>query len=650
MNAPASYALKAERSRQWFWTNVAIGVAVLSGFGGWAYFRTQSATVKPVEVAKVTPVNDGVTNLVTTSPLAPTPALASTKEDPDDEETPVVNSKPDPELDKLVVSEAKHAGEAQGTKKLPPPLTVNATAARSAKMIAAKIDQLLDKKLAEAKLSVAPVTTDAEFLRRVYLDITGVIPSVAKAKAFLASTDTDKRAKLITDLLADSGYGQNFAHYWHDLLVKRDLDNNKLIKTHDVFLKWLGHQFNDNRPWNEIVHKMITGSGDQALAGETFFVLANVENGQPAPNKIVGTAAALFNGNQMMCAECHVHPMTPEWKQNDFWGLAAFFNKTKAVRANVGKKNLNELATISDEKTAKPMGKGKGKGPAAGTPVPAGSIAIPDPKNEGKFIGTAKASLLDDQPVSTSQVNRTVAADWFTAPTNPFFARAAVNRLWSQFFARGLIDPLDDIRPDSVATHPEVLELLAEEFVASKFDQKHIIEILCRTQAYQRSSLTQSGNKEDNELYSHMAMKVLTPRSLFRSYGVATANQVDLPEEPKIAAKAQKTDSAGQGLAFFDAREYDENPGEYTYGVPQVLRLINTRLPPACDKVAKEAAKLGSKDKVIDHLYLTALSRYPTETERKTVSTFIAKQGDLQKGYSAVMWALLNSAEFVNIH
>ena len=192
--------------------------------------------------------------------------------------------------------------------------------------------------------------------------------------------------------------------------------------------------------------------------------------------------------------------------------------------------------------------------------------------------------------------------------------------------------------------------MLAEEFVASKFDQKHLIQIICTTQAYQRSSQTTAANNDDVEQYSHMAMKVLPPRSLFRSYGVATANQISVPEDVVPNGKPGKQDGAADGLAFFDSREYDESPGEYAYGVPQLLRLINTKLPPACDRAAKSAARRSAKEKVIEHLYLAALTRFPTHKEAKAMSEFVAKQGGDVKGYSAALWVLLNSAEFVNNH
>jgi hypothetical protein len=177
-----------------------------------------------------------------------------------------------------------------------------------------------------------------------------------------------------------------------------------------------------------------------------------------------------------------------------------------------------------------------------------------------------------------------------------------------------------------------------------------LISIICATKAYQRSSATVAGNKEDTHLFSHMGMKVLTPRSLFLSYGVATSNQVAAPIDAEPGDKPAKADNSNQGLLFFDSREYDQAPGEYSYGVPQLLRLMNSKLPPACDAVAKSVMTLRSKDKVIEHLYLTALARHPTPSEMKRMNEFIAKQPSVEKGYSAMMWALLNSAEFVNNH
>ncbi|MSR53260.1 MAG: DUF1549 domain-containing protein [Gemmataceae bacterium] len=626
------------------WTLLCVGVAIVPLFlGGWLLVRLVGSIPRSNQTKNESPslAQSPVPSapVVSVVPIRPAPPKELVDDDEPMEnpmETVPVIGEPDPELDKLVEKEAAKEPPAKGKVKLDP--IVIKAGPRPPAAFASEIDALIDRKLASAGVPASPQADDAEFLRRVYLDIVGVIPTISKTRSFLTDQSADKRSKLVEELLANTQFGENFAHYWHDLLVKRDEDNNRGIRTHAVFLKWMAHQYNSNRPWDEVVRTMLTASGDQALAGETFFILANSENGQPAPNKLVGTASALFLGNQLMCCECHVHPYTAAWKPQDFWGLAAFFGRTKAERGTKSKNPQDSIARILED-AAKPKGKES---------LPDGSISIPDPRNEGKFIGVAKPRVLGGEPVDKDSVNRKFVADWFSSPSNPFFARASVNRLWSQFFARGLVNPLDDIRPDSEAIHPEVLQLLAEEFVAAKFDVKHLIRCMIATKAYQRSSRTVAKNANDEDLYSHMAMKVLTPRNLFRSLATATSDQLTMPAED--AAPNKKKDYAATGLGYFDVREYDESPGEYTYGVPHLLRLMNTKLPPACDAMAKAALKLGGRDRVIEHLYLSTLSRLPSTGETKRVNEFLGKQQDVLKGYSLLAWALLSGAEFINNH
>jgi Protein of unknown function (DUF1549)/Protein of unknown function (DUF1553) len=555
----------------------------------------------------------------------------------------------DPPIDDIIKKNAPAyaVDKPKGEVVVLTPVVVRVAASREPEKVAVEIDRIIKAKLGEAKIPLSPQTDDAEFLRRVYLDLTGCIPPIVKTRAFLADTAADKRSKLIDELLDSHDFGDHFAHYWHELLVKRDPESNGPIQTHDVFVKWLTRQLNQGKPsWDHIVRAMLTAEGDQALAGETFFVLANCDNGQPAPDKIIATASALFLGNQLQCAECHVHPIVSTWKQTDFWGLAAFFGRTRAVRTGTAKMPTDVLARIAEGPA--PAANPKGKGAATTGTLADGSIPIPDPRNEGKTIGSARAKLFGDgfSAVPANSVNRAFAADWFVSPKNPFFARAAVNRLWCVFLSRGLINPLDDIRPDSRVSHPELLELLAEEFIVSKHDVKHLIRCICRSEAYQRSSHTIPQNKDDDEFYSHAALKVIPPRALFATLAMATDNHVHSPKEDRGGKKGPAADS----LAFFDTREYDESPTEYTNGVPQLLRLMNTQLPPACDAVAQTLTKLGSNEKVVEHLYLLTLNRYPNPTESSRMTAFITKQSSPVKGYSAALWTLLHTAEFMNNH
>jgi hypothetical protein len=635
-----------------------LAVVVLAG--GWIGFRllTREKPANPIdrEVAAVEPA--GVATLPPPStpavPSTPAPATPSGRPESMGSDTGMTASEPvstatatgdEPAIDDIVKKEAPRyvAEKPRGETIVLTPVVVRVPGAREPERVAAEIDRIINANLAEARVPASPRASDAEFLRRAYLDLTGCIPPVSKVRSFLDDPAPNKRERLIDELLAAHEYGDHFAHYWHELLLKRDPENNGPIQTHDVFMKWMTRQLNQNTAWDQVVRHMLTAEGDQALAGETFFILANSENGQPAPDKIVGTAAALFLGNQLQCAECHVHPIVPGWKQQDFWGLAAFFGKTRASRMGNAKQPTDSLARISEVMGPAP----KGKGPD-GT-LPDGSIPIPDPRNEGKTIGAAKAKLFGDgfSPVAANHANRAYAADWFVSPRNPFFARAAVNRFWCVLFGRGLVNPLDDIRPDSKVSHLELLELLAEEFIVSRHDVKHLIRCICRSEAYQRSSYTNAQNKNDDELYSHMKLKVIPPRALFACLGQVTDNRIRSPRDDRGGGKQGP---AANGLGFFDTREYDESPLEYTNGVPQLLRLMNTQLPPACDDLARTLPRLGGQDKVIEHLFLLTLGRQPNPTEASRMAAFIGKHPDPVKGYSAALWVLLHTAEFFNNH
>ncbi len=547
---------------------------------------------------------------------------------------------PDPALNSLVTQESHNYGQSPAKVPSLTAVHVEQRAPRSPREVAGLIDAEINRKLEADKLTAAPLCNDAEFLRRASLDLIGMIPTASKVRTFLAATPPDKRAKLIDELLDDPRYGEHFANTWHDLLLKRDPDNNKVLQSHPVFLKWMAHQFNTNRPWTKTVQSMLTASGNEALVGETFFVRANTDNQQPSPQKIVGTAAALFLGNQLMCSECHIHPVNPEWSQQDFWGLAAFFAGTRAKYSGDAKQTVVRLARIADEAPAKRKGAGASKG---------GGIPIPDPRNDGKFIGVAQPRLLGTrESVRKADVTRETVAEWFTADENPYFPRATVNRLWATFFARGLINPLDDLRPDNSASHPEIVELLAAEAIACHYDLKHLIRCLCLTETYQRTSNTSDAKSPDESHFSHMALKVLPPRSLFLSLQSATGGKVSLPVD--VSTGLSNRDDTGQGMAFFDPRDYDAPLGDYAYGVPQLLRLMNSTLPEACDQAAKELVKTGNREKVIDQMYLASLSRHPTADETQKINAFLAKPGEPVKGYSAVLWALLNSAEFYNNH
>jgi hypothetical protein len=265
---------------------------------------------------------------------------------------------------------------------------------RDALAVAVEIDRLIEIGLEKARVPASPQADDAEFVRRVTLDLTGRIPSLAKAAAFLDSKDPDKRRKLIDELLANRDYGQHFATIWRSLLAPPNAVKGKAAP--DKFSPWLADEFNRNRGWHEIVAELLTVEGDIAKKPQTSFLMANSENFRPQPNLLAGSAARFFLGVQLRCAECHNHPFAP-WKQTDFWGTAAFFSRLR----NTGKKGPPFLLTEALDPNPTPT-----TDPPAFKTAPGGAIVIPISAGKGagqqvkaRFLAGGQPALGDDGPL-----------------------------------------------------------------------------------------------------------------------------------------------------------------------------------------------------------------------------------------------------------
>jgi hypothetical protein len=293
---------------------------------------------------------------------------------------------------------------------------------------------------------------------------------------------------------------------------------------------------------------------------------------------------------------------------------------------------------------------------AASAPV---SIAIPPTslKNVGQVVparlpGASEAFL----PGEPQRLRHTLAA-WMTAPDNPYFARAAVNRVWADFFGRGLVNPVDDLRPDNAASHPEILQLLAQEFARSNFDLKHLIRCLCLSQTYQRSSLPLAENAQDEALYSRMAVKIMGPGVFYDCLKQATGFaelKVGLPERKTKLQVATTFTPREVFVDFFRASQGEEaNPLENTHGIPQALKLMNAaQLSSAGPVVQSLAGSSLGRQQAIEQLYLTALARRPSLEEHQLMADFLdrRKNAPAAEGYSGLLWVLINSAEFVSNH
>ncbi|MGE3807729.1 MAG: DUF1549 domain-containing protein, partial [Gemmataceae bacterium] len=351
---------------------------------------------------------------------------------------------------------------------------------KDAAALARIIDKGIDQQLQAANVQASPQADDAEFLRRVYIDLTGVIPPADKAAAFLDSTDPNKREKLIDELLADPKYGTHLADIWVNMMFPRESNNRRI--TPEPLHKWMAEEFNKNTAWNKLVSDLVTAEGNQSKNGAVTYFLANA-----TVDKVTDSVSRLFLGVQLQCAQCHNHPFT-SWKRNEYWGMAAFFAKVRPDRARRGATDLGVTEA------------GNGKG-----------VRLP----ESAKVVPAKFLQGEEPKLDTKDPYRPVFATWMTAGQNPFFAKAMVNRTWGHFFGRGFVNPIDDMHEGNIPSHPELLKEMTARFVESDFDLKNLAKAICMSKAYQRTSKPTVSNADDEKLFSHMNLKPLSPEELY---------------------------------------------------------------------------------------------------------------------------------------
>ncbi|WP_439630383.1 DUF1549 domain-containing protein [Gemmata sp.] len=538
--------------------------------------------------------------------------------------------------------------------------TARAAEPRPAAEVAKQIDAAIDQHLAASKMAPAPQSGDAEFLRRAYLDVTGRVPTAKQAAAFLDSTGADKRTKLIDELLALPNYGDQFGRTWRDWIAPPELPSDvnsgkqPLAATRNLG-NWFAARFNADDGWDVIVRKVLTADGtlkDQPQG--MFFSLAGDDTGRPSPGGATRVVGSLFLGLQLQCAECHKDPFK-DYKQSDYWGLAAFFRN---VSWKFQGSDLEMVTEATAPAVAAPKAKPGAKGGLQFNPdkAPFGSITIPAAalRNSGTVIPgkfPEGAKLVAERGVSL----RSVIADWLTARENPYFARAFVNRTWAYFFARGIVNPIDDLRSDNPPSHPELLDLLTEEFVASGYKVKHLVRCVTATNAYRRTSRPAKTDAPGLVAkFGRMPVKVLTADALYDSLRLAFAEPViDLRSyNPKEAGGFGESSPVGSAFDEF-AKLFvtnEDDATDFTHGIPQLLALTNHPRLRSGGKAIDDMVKAKFEPAAaVQALYLATLSRRPTAQESADALAYIAGRGDPRKGYCGVLWMLVNRTEFLVI-
>jgi len=427
--------------------------------------------------------------------------------------------------------------------------------------VAAAIDQHIDRGLAAAKLQPAPRSGDVEFLRRVYLDLSGRVPTADRATEFLDSDDPDKRGKLIDALLAGREFGEQFGRVWRDWACPPELpsDQNAGVQPHQQarnFGKWLGEKFAADETWDKITRDILTVHGEVKNNPQAIFFGLVGQDGKTTADGSARAAASLFMGVQLQCARCHDDPYRA-WSQQEHWSLSAFFGRSQG--------DFNKIEN----------GKGPSKKP--------GEINIPGSafKNAGTAV-TAAFPRGEKFEAKDSPDLRGAFVDWLVAKDNPYFGPAFTNRLWFYLFSRGIVNPIDDMRELNPPSHPGLIKMLAGEFAASGYRIKHLFRCICNSQAYQRTSRADPGEHEQADgglltAFGRMPLRVMTADMLYDSLKLAYGDpNLDLRTQVKHSTVGMAA-PVGDAYLEFQRRfgTNEEDATDFTHGVAQMLTLLN---------------------------------------------------------------------------
>lgn len=505
------------------------------------------------------------------------------------------------------------------------------------------VNEQISRSWQENEIQPSEVADDAEWLRRVYLDIAGHVPTGNATEDFMRDKDVSKRSKVIDALLADSGYVRNFTTYWTNTLIGRvtpDRTNRGALE------KFLRESFAKNRPWNEIVFDLISSEGRFDENGAVNFLLAQLQLNPDSEEYVVeatAKTARVFLGLQVQCTQCHNHPFN-DWKQNQFWEFNSFFRQIQRVDHDKYNPQTGQMDDDYSELVSRSFG-----GPVY-YETRAGLMLVAYPK----YFGTEY-----DQGAETnrrSEFAKSITKD----DPNKLLAKAIVNRMWGYYFGNGFTRPIDDMGPHNPASHPELLDRLTDEFIKSGYDLKQLSRWICNTEAYNLTSRFNPKNEIDNPangeipLFSHMYVKPLQVEQLYESLLVATS--ADSTGGGSYEGASGKRDQwVTQFLSIFGGD--DEDPSLYSGTIPQALLMMNGPLVSAAvsgekgsylNSVLSNPAYKKEPER-IRALYLAALGRTPTNAELKKLQPMMTRT-DRLSAYQDLYWALLNSNEFIVNH
>ena len=496
------------------------------------------------------------------------------------------------------------------------------------------IDGLVLAKLKSLHIAPSKIADDATFLRRAYLDEAGILPTSEEVENFLGDNSPDKRSKLVDRLLEREEFVDYWAYKWSDLFLvsSRRLNSTAMW----AFYGWIRDSVKQNRPWNEFAKEIFLSSGSTRQNGAlNYFVL------HKDPIEMSENATQAFLGQRITCARCHNHPLE-KWTQTQYYQMANLFSRVGVKNGSTAGENIVFAKASGDvlhPRLARPL--------------------LPAPL-DGQSI-----------PLDSPEDRRAVFANWLTSPSNVMFSRTIVNRVWANFMGRGLVDPVDDLRATNPASNEELLAALAKDFVENGYDIRRLIKLIMNSGVYQLSSEANATNQSDNVYYSKHIIRRLSAEVILDAMSQVTGAPTAFSgypagtralELPDTQVKSEFLTSFGRPARnLCDAAERSSDP---TIG--QALHVINgdtlNKKLSAPEGTIALFLKLGLSDRrILEHMFLSAFSRYPSEAERQTLTAALeqarvtkgaegARRESHRQALEDMVWAMLTSKEFLFSH
>ena len=507
----------------------------------------------------------------------------------------------------------------------------------AAEPIRVTIDTQVRAAWTKEKIAPAKPASDAEFLRRVSLDLIGEVPTYEETIAFLDDKDSTKREQLIDKLIADSRFARHQADVWDMVLFGRRPPGYETDKR-DGFRTWLASKFEKNVPYDVWTRELLKAEGNSVETGAMYLVQYSRQ-----PEDAIENISQTFLGVQLQCARCHNHPYE-KWKQKEFFGMAAFLARLEVV--NVGKKGILNIYAIGEKnsgdvrftgpaKDTKPGDKGEPVKPKFLLADELSEPPLPKDFKEVKFVA-------NQPPPKPTFSRKDALADWITKADNPFFARAIANRMWAQFMGRGLVHPVDNLSPSNPPSHPELLDTLAKEIVAHKFDLKWLIREMVSSATYQVSG---TGNGEPMpQWYQHARSRPLSAEELIESWRIVTGYAANEKVNPRKGETGRFRPLGEYVVSYFGSP--NTGTGDFQGGLHEHLYLNNGPLSQMATAKGGVGEYLADTKKPIEdrieRLFLTTLNRRPAPEEVKKFAAFL----DGKNSQTDAVWALITSSEF----